>query len=523
MIADDVFEVDARLDAAWREEASRLGRHRSVMEAERVVAEAVTRFNERSIPVRDPWDLIHAGLRTDFSNAERLVARHGNDLRFVPNLGWLVWDGKRWSRDLTGEVQRRAKESIRHLHTEALDIEDGRDRRDWAKWALISESETRLRAAVKLAETEEPVVVTADRLDNDPMLLTVANGTVDLRSGLLREARRDDLITKLAPVTYRMGASSAVWDRFLASATGDDVELQAFLQRAAGYTLTGRTSEEVMFLIHGAGATGKSTFLEALISVLGDYAATADFETFLKRPGAGGVRNDVARLQGKRMVVSLEVDEDRALSEGLVKALTGGDRVTARFLYQEAFEFQPQFTLWLAVNHAPKVSHTDEGMWRRIRRVPFDHVVPSSQRDPALKAALRDPNDVGSAILAWAVEGCLAWQRSGLGSARAVKKSTERYRHDMDPLAPFIDKYCVLTGSAWTTAEDLRTSYEGWCRNVGADVLTVREFAELLRRRGCEQGKRYVKGKQARIWQGIGQTNPRSRSRNQQDARRDKT
>ncbi len=192
----------------------------------------------------------------------------------------------------------------------------------------------------------------------------------------MRPHRREDLITKVCPTRYEPGARSDLLDRFLDEATGGNRELRDFLQRAVGYSLTGDVSEEVLFFVHGPGRSGKSTFMEALKATLGDYAKSADFESFVQRRDAGAVRNDIAELAGRRFVVSIEVDEGKKLAEGLVKLITGGDTVRARFLYQEAFDFVPQFKLWLAANHAPKVKHDDSAMWRRILRIPFENIVP---------------------------------------------------------------------------------------------------------------------------------------------------
>ncbi|MGI8597500.1 MAG: DNA primase family protein, partial [Thermoleophilaceae bacterium] len=289
-------------------------------------------------------------MRTDYGNAERLVSAHGGDLRYAHGLGWLAWDGRRWRRDLDGEVERRAKATVRALYREAGSLEDEGERKALASWARKSEAAPRIAAAIALARTESAVVVGPGALDGAPLLLNVVNGTLDLRTGELREHRREDLLTKLAPVAWVPGSRDPAWERFLEHTTGGDAELAAFLQRAAGYTLTGDTGEEVLFFAHGPTATGKSTLLEALGATLGEYAVTADFDTFLARRGDPGVRTDIARLAGARLVASLEVEDGKHLAEGLLKQLTGGDTVTARFLYSDAFEFAPAFKLWLAAN-----------------------------------------------------------------------------------------------------------------------------------------------------------------------------
>jgi putative DNA primase/helicase len=292
-----------------------------------------------------------------------------------------------------------AKCIARALYEEAAEIGDDDERKACAQFARKCESTDRKKAALVSAQSEPGIPVAPEQFDADPFLLNCVNGTVDLRTGELQPHRRADLITRLCPVQYDPAAHSPLWDRFLEEATGANREVGQFLQRAVGYSLTGATSQEVLFFVHGPGGSGKSTFPEAIKAVLGEYGKSADFETFISRRDGGAIRNDVAELAGRRFVVSIEVDEGKKLAEGLVKLLTGGDTVRARFLYQEAFDYVPQFKLWLAANHAPKVRHDDSAMWRRILRIPFDQVVPKEKRDPSLKARLKDVNESGPAVL----------------------------------------------------------------------------------------------------------------------------
>jgi putative DNA primase/helicase len=438
---------------------------------------------------------------TDSGNAERLVAKHGAEIRFChAQKEWYVYDGRRWPTDRRGAMMAFAKDIARDLYGEAFQIADEALRKKCAEWALKSESTDKKKAALISAQSEKGIPILPEEFDRDAYLFNVLNGTIDLRNGELRAHRREDLITKLAPVAYDPDARSDLWQRFLNEATGADRELQEFLQRAVGYSLTGDVGEEKLFFVHGPGGSGKSTFLEAMKSVLGDYAKTADFECFVQR-NAGGVRDDIAELAGRRFVVSIEVDEGRKLAEGLTKALTGGDTVRARFLYQQGFEFQPQFKLWLAANHAPKVKHDDSAMWRRILRIPFDNVVPKEKRDRSIKARLKDPRECGPAILAWAVEGCLRWRDEGLGVPTTVEAATEQYRLDMDPLRDFLADCCVLHPTAWIPIGRLRKQYEDYCRDRGEKrLLTPNEFAAGLRARGCESKRRHA----GAGWIGIG-------------------
>ena len=449
-------------------------------------------------PAPDPPHL------TDLGNAQRLVQAHARDLRYCAVWRtWLVWDGRRWARDATLEVARRAKATVRHVYHEAVAVADDDARRRLVQHALRSESAARIEGMVKLAQSEPGIPVMPRDLDADPWLLNVLNGTLDLRTGTLRPHRHEDLITKLAPVEFDPAARSDVWEKFLSDATGGDGDLEQFLQRAAGYSLTGDTSEEKLFFVHGPEAAGKSTFIEAEKGVLGDYAATADFETFLARRDVGGPRNDVARLAGARFVASIEVDEGKRLAQGLVKQLTGGDTVAARFLYEQEFEFKPAFKLWLAANHAPKVSDADGALWRRILRVPFEHAVPKERQNPRIKATLTDPKQAGSAILAWALAGLRSWRERGLGVPPVVEKATAAYRAEMDPLKDFFAERCVFEPAAWVRRDDLSKAYQEWLRDAGEEGLSRRAFNARLRDHGCQPAQRRDGEKRPKGWDGI--------------------
>lgn len=443
--------------------------------------------------------------RTDMGNARRFVDQHGDTLRFNHSQArWLVWDGQRWNPDMDGEAQRLAKATVTSMYDELATYQD-KDQHDAFK-AFIkrSESRARLESMLAVAESEPEVAITQDALDAHPWLLNCLNGVLDLRTGTLGAHDPTLLLTKIAPVAYEPGAESELWTRFLRDSTRDDEEMVAFLARAVGYTLTGDIREEKLFFVHGPTNSGKSTFLEAIKACLGDYATTADFETFLARSFVGGPRPDIARLAGARFVASIEVDEGKHLAEGLVKQITGGDTIAARFLYQETFEFLPQFKLWLAANHAPEVKHDDLAMWRRILRLPFDVTVPKEKRDPTLKTRLKNDPAERSAVLAWAMRGCLDWQAQGLNVPMRVELATQEYRRTQDPLADFVDAYAMLSENLWTSASALRGVYEAWARESGAEIMRGKRWADALRNLGCESDRRRISGKLARGWAGIG-------------------
>lgn len=383
---------------------------------------------------------------------------------------------------------RMAKRTIKDMAQEVSDIEDDAKSKAWLSHIKSSLSASRLKAMVELASSEPHIPVLPRDLDQNPWLFNCRNGTVDLQTGELRPHRRADLITLLAPVNYDPSACSNVWDNFLLRVLPDEAT-RHYVQKAAGYSLTGLGSEEILFFPFGPTKTGKSTLLKALRATMGEYATTADFDTFLARDHVTGApRADIADLAGKRLVVSLEVDQGKRLAEGLIKWLFGGDYVKARFLYKREFEFLPTFKLWLAANHRPQVQSDDDAIWERIRQIAFDQTIPREERDPNIKAVLSDPEQSGAAILAWAVQGCLLWQKEGLGLPPNVEATTEEYRKEMDPIPDFLeaclindDKGRVLNAAMWD-------AYQGWARkNRDRPKLGRKTFTQRLEQAGIDR------------------------------------
>ena len=421
---------------------------------------------------------------TDLGNVRRLVAHHGDDLRFVSAWStWLCWDGRRWARDETGEVMRRAKATARALTHEAVELPESRAREEHLRHALRSEQHRALVAMVELAKTEPGISARVTDLDSDPWVLNVQNGTLDLRTLELRPHQREDGLTRCCAVPFDADACDDTFARFVERIL-PDAETQYFVQRALGYSLLGVPREEVLFFVHGPPASGKSTLLEGVKRALGDYATTADFETFLQRRD-GGPRPDIARLAGVRFVASVEVDDGKRLAAGLVKTLTGGDTVTARFLYGRDFEFRPAFKLWLAANDEPRVSDADDALWRRILEVPFAESIPEAERDPAVKAALTDPEQCGAALLAWMVAGLREYLADGLRPPAAVRRATDAYRARMDPLTEWWDERIEVAPEASATVGELFASYLAWAEGAGVrKPMSPKSFGQRLTKRG---------------------------------------
>lgn len=419
---------------------------------------------------------------TDLGNAKRLVSQHGKNIRFCHPMGtWFVWDGRRFCRDETAAIYRCAETTVASIYAEAAEATDSEERKQISRHAVRSESRDRLNAMVSLATFQPGVPILVDQIDGNPWLLNAQNGTVDLRTGELLPHRRENLITKLLPTPYDPTASCPTWLCFLDRIMGGDQERVDFLRRAAGYSLTGSTEEQVLFFLYGIGKNGKSTFLDTLLALLGEeYATQASTEILMARNQVGHP-TELARLKGARLVAAVEAEEGRRFNEPLLKQLTGGDKIAARFMRQDFFEFRPEFKLWLAANHKPVIRGTDTGIWRRIRLIPFDVTIPESERDRRLPERLRAELP---GILAWAVQGCLEWQRVGLAEPQAVSEATDGYQSEMDILGAFLEETCCLLSSAQVKFNTLYDHYTAWCDRNREHVVSAKMFSNRLAERG---------------------------------------
>lgn len=427
----------------------------------------------------------HEGVSsTDVGNANRLIATHGQDLRYVAGWGWHAWDGRRWARDDLGRVYELAKDVARRIYLEAAREEDPDRRKTLGAWAKSSESAARIRAMVELARTDPAVAISSEAMDTHPWLLTVENGTIDLRTGKLGPHRRADLGTKLAPVTYAPDAAAPAWQAFLDQVLPDS-EVLGYLRRLVGYSLTGTVAEHILPFLYGTGANGKSTLLRAVLRTFGDYGRQADASLLLETRNAEHP-TAVARLAGSRLVVCIEAGAGRRLAEVMVKTLTGGDRVAARFLHQDFFEFDPTWTVLLAANHKPIVRGTDHATWRRIHLVPFTVTIPGPEQDHDLPDKLDQER---SGILAWAVQGCLEWQAAGLQVPSSVEAATSAYRAEMDTLGDFLEECCDVAPDAEVLATELYSAYRRWSEATGGEAVNQTLFGRMLNEHGFEVQK----------------------------------
>jgi putative DNA primase/helicase len=426
---------------------------------------------------------------TELGNAERIVYYHGNDLKYCNELEWLIWNGKQWKEDSKRKIEALAAKTLRGLYTEAKSEEDryrAKQLNDWAK-----KCEKRAIRINSILDARPMVSVLKKDLDNHSFLFNCDNGVIDLKTGELRNHDRDLLLTKISPIPYEKDAECPNWQAFLESIflTVDgkpDYELIDYLQKVVGYSLTGETTEQVMFFLFGNGRNGKSTFINVIQDLVGDYGKQTNSDTFIKKRNDSSINNDVARLDGARFVSAVESEEGQQLSEALVKQITGGEKMSARFLRQEYFEFTPEFKVFFTTNHKPIVKGGDNGIWRRIKLVPFTVTIPEDKIDKDLPKKLKEEM---TGILRWAVEGCMKWQREGIKDPKAVKEATDGYREDMDILGPFIEENCTVHPAAKVEAKSLYENYTKWCNQNSEMELKNRSFYRQMEVRGYKKEK----------------------------------
>jgi putative DNA primase/helicase len=356
-------------------------------------------------------------------------------------------------------------------------------REETIKFALRSEAAPRIAAMLELAKSEPGITIAARLLDSDPWIVGVQRGAFDLRSGEFILPAAMAYVSRQLGTDYRSHADCPTWLAFLDRVMAGDIDLIGFIQRAVGYSLTGSTREQCIFILHGPGANGKTVFLRVVRLLLGEYGADATIDTFLDRRGRES-SNDIARLAGVRLVVASEIDEGRSLAEGLVKSLTGGDAVSARLLYREYFEFLPVFKIWFGVNHKPRIRGDDHAIWRRIRLVPFRVTIPDAEQDRDLLDKLRRELP---GILRWAIEGARAWQEVGLCPPAAVDMATEEYRAEFDTLRDWLLEACLQRDGAAAQAKLLYDSYRAFVEARGASALSMRRWGQRMVEHGFEK------------------------------------
>lgn len=457
-----------------------------------LIASAVA-WTAPSEPVAPDHNLDHT------ANGLRFASQHGDNVRYVAEWKkWLVWDGKIWIPD-SGDllVREMAKATARRIHEEAGSPDNARHFDNVTKWARASAMRAGVDATLAMARSVPPLVAKAEDFDSHPYLLTLRNGTLNLKTGQILTHSREHLITRMAPVDFDPAATCPKWAAFLGDVTDGNAELVSFLAKAIGYSLTDSMEHQCIFVLHGNGANGKTTFVEAVRSMLGPYAAQADPASFLTAERNGSApREDLVALRGVRLVAAAEITAGRKLDEAFVKQLTGGEPLSIRGNYGSQFTMTPRCKIWMSVNHLPTISGQDIGIWRRIKIIPFNVTICTDKRDPQLLDKLKAE---APGILNWALAGWMACERDGLKEPALVQDATSDYREESDVLAGFLGECCTPLPFAQTRSSELFEAYSNWCKRDGQPAASVKAFSLML----CERGFEKVHGRAGNGFRGI--------------------
>ena len=434
---------------------------------------------------------------TDLTNTLYFLRAYEDTIRYC--ITWdkfLVWNGTNWEIDARGFVQERIPIFIHQMYRIMRFINDRILKSDFEKHLIKSESFRRIQAIVGLLKMQPSIKVIEKELDTDIYLFNVEGLTLNLKTGKAREPNIKNLITKKSRFIYEKDAECPTWNLFLMQIFNKDLQLIRFIQKAMGYALSGDVSEQCLFILWGTGANGKSTFLNVMLELFGDYALSTGIETFMKKNSEQS--NDIARLKGMRLVTTSEIEQGRQISESLIKMVTGEDALTARFLYGEYFSFKPTFKIFMATNHKPKIRGADNGIWRRIKMIHFTVTIPPEQRDKNLTEKLIAEN---SGILNWLLKGYAMWKKEGLEEPAAVREANEEYRMDMDSVGTFVTDCLELDASLqWRLPTNLLyQTYIKWCSKNNERVMSQK----WLGMRMSEKGFKRVITNGQRLWCGL--------------------
>ena len=431
---------------------------------------------------------------SDVDNARRFVQSLNGEVIYSPNLGWLVWDGKRWVENDDRSLYAHVEELIRQVEgskPSATEFES------YKRLLKRMKSYTAIDHMLKLAQRMPETL--AEEMDAEPMLLNVGNGMVDLETGRLYPHDKDRHITQITDIPYDPQAGAPRWERFLSEIMCGKTDLVDYLQRAVGYSATGSAKEQCLFILYGRGRNGKTVFIETIRKAFGTYTKNTSPSTFTT-VRASAIRNDLARLKDARFLTAVEFAPEGPfqLDGALIKNTTGYDTTNARYLYKEEFEFVPTFKCWIATNHLPEVPTYDEAIWRRIIIVPFDARFVGENDDKELRNKLAGELP---GILTWIVRGAVKWNTEGLGAAEIIRLAIDDYRDESNPVAPFIRRRCYFHSQAFVAVGDLYGDYLCWCNANQEKPKTKIEFGRIIRN---YRGVRAYRGADKRYWGGIG-------------------
>lgn len=416
----------------------------------------------------------------DTGNAKRMMELFGDIIRYsYIHKKFYVYNGEKWEVDQSGKIRVLIDDMIEQMKYEKVPVAEGVDEEDAKELFRKHIKRSRQNSSKKNLEDElkHHVAIMPEDFDSDDMLMNVSNGYLDLSSGELKPHDKEKMFAKQANAEYSEKMTPDVWIDFLNDIFDHDSTLIHYLQKALGYSLTGSTKEQVMFILHGKGRNGKSIFVETISEIMGDYAQNIRASSLMVKRNEG-VNNDIATLQDARLVTSSEPNEGFRFDEGLVKQLTGGDRVTARFLYGEDFEFTPKFKIWVTTNHKPIVRGTDDGIWRRLVLIPFEVQIPADRVDKDLKYKLLRE---APGILEWMLEGCRMWQRYGLQPPKRIAEASKEYRNEMDTLEHFITEECQRGEGYRAPAGELYTIYKKWADDTGEFKMNKNTFGKKMK------------------------------------------
>ena len=449
---------------------------------------------ERIVSIVKSDPVTEIDLTGDHLNAERFLSEHGDKVKWSPEMGqWFVWNGAWWEQDSLELAQELAKETIDGLRSWVGEAKDKDQFKQRSRHYSDSTRSGRRDGLLAIARTDRSVVVAVKQLDKAAHLLACRNGTVNLRTGELLPADPLQLITRGVDLDYVPDARSETWEQFLNTVFAGNAELIHYVQVLLGYAMTGEVGEHLLPDFYGTGANGKSTLVTAITGVLREHAAIAP-EGLLVEQKHEQHPERLAMLRGRRLVVSLEVERRAVLAEGLIKAITGGDRISARYLYGQRFDFEPTHTFVIVTNHLPRVRGTDEAIWRRLRVVPFTVTIPPADRIPDFGKLLAELH--GQAILAWLVDGAVDYYRNGLREAEQVRQATFDYRQSEDVFAQFLAE-CTVEIIGRTAVKALRLAWADWAKNNGAAIGRTQDFTDWIEAHGIEvetyQGARFVR------------------------------
>ncbi len=442
---------------------------------------------------------------SDVGNSERFIAMYNKIVRYNPvRKKWLIWSGKHWRMDFDGRIESLARKTVKTLQKQGLEIKEIKEddielKKEIRKFVLRSENDARIRAIVNQAKTESNIVIR--EMDRNPYLLNLKNGTLNLKTGKLQEHNRKDFITKLVDIKYEAKAKCPNWTEFINKIFLGNTELIEYIQKSLGYSLTGDANLQCFYLLHGQGSNGKGTFMKAVLTILGDYAAVLKGSSLMERVGDEGARGDLAKLEGKYFVCVNELEDGKSFDEALVKSLSSGadEAIPVRRMYEEEFDLHPTFKMWMTTNKLPKIKGTDNGIWRRVRKIPFEYNFENDEdKDEHFFENKLLPEISG--ILNWAIEGCMKWQKEGMHVPDIVKYAIEDYKNDMDVIQRFIEECCIVSETCKVKRANLYEAYCLWCKENKEYTLSSRKLNKKLTEKNFQEAKTMG----IYYWKGIG-------------------